>query len=153
MNTAPTPAPTNGAPVATATPGTMPLPMPSAAAPMVLAASQSLLAGDAFRMALEPTTLEQAFNIAGIIATCRICGCETTEDALVRIMTGRSLGLTTMQSLRGVYVVNGRPGLDATLMHAICIAAAAPNASGRSRSRTPRCKVSSVAARTPRRRR
>jgi hypothetical protein len=104
--------------------GAVPSDLPKPAAPLVVAGvpGGALLAGDAFRMALEPTTLAEAFNVASIIASCRICGCETAEDALVRILTGRSLGLTTMQSLRGIYVVKGRPGIDATLMHAICIA-------------------------------
>ena len=101
-------------PVATAPVNETAFPLPSSSGAMILG-------GDAFRMALEPSNLAEAFNIAGVIASCRICGCETPEDALIRIMTGRSLGLSTMQSLRGIYVVKGRPGIDASLMHAICL--------------------------------
>jgi len=80
-----------------------------------------LLGSDAFRVGLEPASLNDAYRLAEMIATTRICGVETPEDALVRMLTGRSLGLSTMQSLRGVYVVKGRPSLDASLMQALCM--------------------------------
>jgi hypothetical protein len=83
--------------------------------------SPLLLGSDAFRVGLEPSTLNDAYRLAEMIATTRICGVESPEDALVRMMTGRSLGLSTMQSLRGVYVVKGRPSLDASLMQALCM--------------------------------
>jgi hypothetical protein len=39
----------------------------------------------------------------------------------LRIMHGRTLGITAMQALRFVYVVNGRPSVDSTLMRALCL--------------------------------
>jgi hypothetical protein len=36
-------------------------------------------------------------------------------------MHGRSLGITAMQALRFVYLINGRAGVDATLMRALCL--------------------------------
>lgn len=80
-----------------------------------------MLGSDAYRVGLEPTTLHEAYKLAELIASTRICGVESAEDALVRMLTGRSLGLSTMQSLRGVYNVKGRPSLDASLMQALCL--------------------------------
>lgn len=83
-----------------------------------------VLGSDAFRAGLEPATLNDAYALAQMVAATRICGVETPEDALMRILTGRSLGLSTMQALRGVYVVKGRPSLDASLMQALCMKSA-----------------------------
>jgi len=41
------------------------------------------------------------------------------EEAVVLLLTGRELGLSPMQSLRGIYVVSGRPVLSADLMVAV----------------------------------
>ena len=72
-----------------------------------------------FARGLEPNTFEAAYQMAGCIAQTGMCGVKSAEDALVRLMTGRELGLSAMQSLRAVYVVNGRPGLDASVMQAL----------------------------------
>ena len=41
------------------------------------------------------------------------------EEAVVLLLTGHELGLSPMQSLRGIYVVSGRPVLSADLMVAV----------------------------------
>lgn len=74
-----------------------------------------------FKLALEPTNFDGAFRLAAIAAKLQLCGVTSAEDALVRIMAGREAGLTTFQSLRLVYVVNGRPAFDATFLVARCL--------------------------------
>lgn len=76
---------------------------------------------DSYRRGLEPTDIDKAFKVATAIAATGYCGIKTPEEALTRIMFGRELALTAMQSIRAVYVVNGRPGLDANVMHGLCL--------------------------------
>lgn len=83
--------------------------------------SPIVIGSDAYRGGLEPTNLNDAYQLAQMIAQTGICGVTSPEDALTRILTGRGLGLSAMQSLRGVYVVKGRPSLDASLMQALCM--------------------------------
>lgn len=74
-----------------------------------------------FQLALEPTNMDSAYKAASLVAQVGLCGVKSPEEALIRIMTGRSLGLQMMAALRYVYVVEGRPALDASFMHALCM--------------------------------
>ena len=74
----------------------------------------------AFRVSLEPNDFKSAYQLAAMAASTGIGGVKTPEDALVRIMTGRTLGLSAMQSLALLFVVNGVPGMRAILMVALC---------------------------------
>lgn len=76
---------------------------------------------DAFAKALEPTSFESAMKCAEIIHKTGIGGCKSPEEALVKIMAGRSQGMSAIDSLRLVYVVNGKPGFDATFIRAKCL--------------------------------
>jgi hypothetical protein len=76
--------------------------------------------GEDFTMALEPQNQEGAWKVAQVVAKLGICRIKTPEDAFVRILTGRQLGLSAMQSIRQVYNINGTPALDASLMLALC---------------------------------
>lgn len=76
----------------------------------------------AFRQALEPGSLESAYKIASMAAKIGIGGVKTPEDALIRIMHGRTLGISAAVALQFVFVINGRAGIDATLMRALCLA-------------------------------
>lgn len=78
---------------------------------------------DSYRRGLEPNDIQQAFVIAQTLAKTRLFGITSPEDAIARIMTGRELGLTTMQSVRGVYSFDGKVGLYAAVMHALCLQA------------------------------
>lgn len=83
--------------------------------------SAMVLGSDAYRGALEPTSMSTAWQLAETMASINFCGVSSSAEALGRIMTGRGIGLSAMQSMRGVYTINGRPGLDASLMHALCL--------------------------------
>lgn len=83
------------------------------------AAAMATTNGD-YSRALEPMDMASAFKVAAMCAKIGICGVTSPEDALVRIMAGREEGLSTMQSLRLVYVVNGRPSFDAGYLVSKC---------------------------------
>ena len=70
---------------------------------------------------LEPSTVEQAFWLAGQLVKSGLLGKGVTkpEAAFAVILTGRELGLTAMQSLRAIHVCDGRPTLSADLMAAL----------------------------------
>ena len=59
-----------------------------------------------------PQNLDETFRLATAIARSGISprGVDIAEKVLVTILTGMEAGLSPMQSLRSVYVVNGRPG-------------------------------------------
>ncbi len=77
--------------------------------------------GDEFRFALEPVGFREAQAVSAIIAKTGICKIRTPEEALVRLMTGRSLGIPTFIALQHVYDVEGRPSLSAKLKVALCL--------------------------------
>lgn len=72
-------------------------------------------------LALEPTDLDSAYRLAQQVAASRLMGAaaRTPESALVIIVTGRELGLTAMQSLRSLHVIEGKPVMSSDLMVAL----------------------------------
>lgn len=70
-------------------------------------------------MKYQPQSYEDLVSLAKVAARSSICAVETPEDALVILMTGAELGLTAMQSLRGIYIVKKRPVLAADTMAAV----------------------------------
>jgi hypothetical protein len=75
-----------------------------------------------YRRQLEPSNMAECFDLAALVARTGMFGVKTPESAVVRIMTGRSLGLSAMHSLISVYDVDGRPALAAKLKHGLCLA-------------------------------
>lgn len=100
-------------------PATAPAPAPLAT--VKAGAELNVNPAAAFRVGLEPTTFEGAIKLAEIAAKAKIGGCEKADDALVRLMAGREVGLTAFASLTHVYVVNGRPSLDSITILALCL--------------------------------
>ena len=86
-------------------------------AAMVLAPNE----GVGFNLELEPRDLASLFTLATTLAKTGICKVTSPEDVIVRALAGRDLGLTMMQSLRGIYVVHGRPSIAADVLHALCL--------------------------------
>lgn len=76
---------------------------------------------DAFRFALEPSGFKEAQSVAQIIAQTGMCGVKSPQEALVRLMTGRTLGIPSFVALQHVYDVEGRPSLSAKLKVALCL--------------------------------
>lgn len=76
---------------------------------------------DAFRFGLEPDSLTQALAVCDRIAKMGLANINTSEQALLRLMTGRALGIPAMVALQHVYDVNGRTSLSAKLKVALCL--------------------------------
>ena len=71
---------------------------------------------------LEPTSRGEAWKIAQHVMESRLFRKFANEHAvMVLLMAGRSYGLDAIQSLRGIYIVEGKPELSAQLMMALCL--------------------------------
>lgn len=68
---------------------------------------------------LMPRSFESLMKLATMAATSGLAKVSSPEQAATIIMTGLELGLTPMQALRGIYVVEGRPFLSADMMVAL----------------------------------
>lgn len=66
--------------------------------------------------ALEPRTLDEAATLARYAVASRLYSVSSPEAALMILLTGKDLGLTASQSLRAVYVVNGKPVVSSDAM-------------------------------------
>jgi hypothetical protein len=71
--------------------------------------------------ALEPTNFDEGMRLAKVVVDSGMFGVKNAADAFVRMSTGMGLGLTAVQSLRGVYVISGKPGISSDLMMALCL--------------------------------
>lgn len=71
--------------------------------------------------AITPRGLDDVFRLAEVAAKSGLYGVKSKEDAFVRMATGLELGLSAMQSLRSIWVLNGKPSLGAELMVALCL--------------------------------
>ena len=69
--------------------------------------------------ALEISTLTDVERLATLAVASGLVQVRRAEEAAMLLITGRELGLSPMQSLRGIYVVNGRLVLSADLLVAI----------------------------------
>lgn len=71
--------------------------------------------------ALEPRSVEEAFYLAQKLVASGLLGksIQKPESALAVVLTGRELGLTAMQSLRSIHIIEGKPTLSADLMVAL----------------------------------
>jgi hypothetical protein len=69
----------------------------------------------------EPNSITEAMTVAKTLVASRLLpkAVTTPEAAFAIIMTGREMGLTAMQSLRSIHVVEGRPTMSADLMAAL----------------------------------
>lgn len=67
----------------------------------------------------QPQNFGDLRDFAEIVVQSKICGVTSAADALVMMMTGAELGMTVMQSIRGIHIVKGRPVLAADTMGAI----------------------------------
>jgi hypothetical protein len=74
-------------------------------------------------LALEPTDMRSAYEVAKLIFAGRVAvpsSVKSPEAVLTIMMTGRELGMTAMQSLRSIHIIEGKPVLSADLMVALC---------------------------------
>ena len=87
---------------------------------------------------ISPTTIDQAFWLATQLLKSGLLGkaIQKPEAAFAVILAGRELGLTSMQSLRSLHLIEGKPTLSADLMAALC-------------KRSPLCKAFRLVESTP----
>lgn len=74
-------------------------------------------------LAFEPSDVESAIRLATILVGSKLLprSLSTPEAAFTVIMAGRELGLTAMQSLRSLHVIEGKPVMSSDLMLALCL--------------------------------
>jgi len=72
--------------------------------------------------ALIPRTWEETWSLAQAVAKCSLIPhLKNPDDAYIILLQGLELGLTPMQSVRSIYVVDGKPCMSAELMQALCL--------------------------------
>lgn len=71
--------------------------------------------------ALEPTSIDEAFRMCETLVKSGLLGknIQRPEAAFAILVAGRELGLTAMQSLRSIHIIEGKPTLAADLMVAL----------------------------------
>jgi hypothetical protein len=71
--------------------------------------------------AFEPHDLASAMQLADVLSRSKLIpgSLRNPADILIVVMTGRELGLTVMQSVRGCHVIDGKVGMSAELMLAL----------------------------------
>lgn len=76
------------------------------------------------RAAIAARNPEDVQRMADAIAKSGLYGVKSREEAMIRMATGMELGLSPMQSIRGVYVISSggvsRPTLSADMMVGVC---------------------------------
>lgn len=72
--------------------------------------------------AFEPRNISEALQLAKLLVESKLLprGVATPQAAFAIIATGRELGMTAMQSLRSIHVIEGKPTLSADLIAALC---------------------------------
>lgn len=65
---------------------------------------------------LEPQSISEALSIAEMAVRSRLYAVQSTEAAMMILLTGRDLGLTATQAFRGIYVVSGKPVVSSDAM-------------------------------------
>lgn len=77
---------------------------------------------DEFSRELQPRTQNELFGYCNGFAKIHFAGVKTPEEAMGRIIAGRELGLSMVQSLKGCFLTpEGKPGFEAALLHAVCL--------------------------------
>lgn len=100
-------------------------PIPQAAPPEPVPPSLAIVKSpsptdDAFRLALEPQNYEACKTMAALVAKAGLFKVRSPEDAVIRIMTGRALGLPMFASLKGIFSTpDGSVGIEAKLKVAL----------------------------------
>src|ERR1041385_1655487 len=71
---------------------------------------------------LAPRTFEEAFRFANLMSTSSLLPKEfqgSAANVLVAVQLGMELGVSPMQALQNIYVINGRPAIFGDLLPAI----------------------------------
>ena len=69
--------------------------------------------------AMQPTNMDELWNLARDAAAIGLCGHKDTESAYICMLAGIECGLSAIQSLRGFNVIKGNPSPSADMMVAL----------------------------------
>lgn len=88
---------------------------------MVVRGVESAVKADPTR-AFEPRDISEGYDLAKLLVASGLMprGVSRPEAAFAIIAAGRELGLTAMQSLRSIHIIEGKPTLSADLVAALC---------------------------------
>jgi hypothetical protein len=82
---------------------------------------QKYEAAQSAAMAVAPRSYDDVQRLALAVSKSGVYGCRSADDAFVRIVTGVELGISPMQAMRCIAVVQGKPVLDAALIAGLCM--------------------------------
>jgi hypothetical protein len=70
-----------------------------------------------FALALEPSNVSNAYTLAKHLYNSGLFRAHSNPDSIFAvIMTGRTMGLDALTSLRGMHIIEGKPQISAALM-------------------------------------
>ena len=77
---------------------------------------------EALTLAYEPNSIDQALKLAQTLVASRLLPrtITTAEQAFTIMAAGKEMGLTAMQSLRSIHVIEGKPTCSSDLILALC---------------------------------
>lgn len=74
-----------------------------------------------FELALEPTGFGTAWTLAKCVHSSRLFAVESPEQAMMAIMAGREMGISSIAALRGFHFIKGRLCMSAQLMASLIL--------------------------------
>ncbi len=83
--------------------------------------SAMVLGTDAFRGALEPISQSAAYALCELMVSSGQFGLKTPGEAMAKAMYGRNIGMPFMQSMQRLHSIEGKIGVDAESLHALCL--------------------------------
>lgn len=91
--------------------------------PVAAPARYEAQSGGINTLAYEPVNLDEAFKMASLLVASGLTpkAIDTPQKAFLVMAQGRELGLSTMQALNNIYVVEGRVSLSSDLMAALIL--------------------------------
>jgi hypothetical protein len=73
-----------------------------------------------YRLAIDPTTMEEAWVDAQRVFKAGLCGVTSVEDAYARIKIGRALGMSVWAAVQSIDVIESRPCLKSKAKVGLC---------------------------------
>ncbi len=96
--------------------------LPNGGASAALAPEPQGLVPVEWEKQLEPRTMQQAVQLAGLMFKARLFSAYGTPEAVLStILAGREIGLPAMASLRGFHIIDGKPAFAADLIRALVL--------------------------------
>ncbi len=94
---------------------------PANGSPATTTSTAMVLGTDAFRGALEPISQSAAYDLCELMVNSGQFGLKTPGEAMAKAMYGRNIGMPFMQSMQRLHSIEGKIGVDAESLHALCL--------------------------------